>query len=137
MLISRHWHVPLQLGDLETFWYPQSVLEGLCEPWFSPCFDGDDLRAAQKSLLLFVLQYVPGRFGDALDSEIRFNAPSGFWHGLDLPHDVLARYMQTLALFLSRQARSFAAFLLLSRLHPLVPPFLFCSARYCYPCMCS
>ena len=37
-----------------------SVLDGLCALCLSPCLDGDALRAAQKSLLQFVLQYVPG-----------------------------------------------------------------------------
>ena len=106
------------------------MLDGLCAPWLSTCFDRDEPRAAQKSLLLFALHYVPGRFGDVLESEIRFVAPSGFLHGLDGPHDVLERLIQTVALFLSLHARFIAAFLLLLRLHPLFPPFPFSSARY-------
>ena len=129
MLNSSLWHVPLLLGTLETLWDPLSVLDGLCAPWLPPCFDGGALRAAQKSMLLFVLQYIPGPPYDALESEIRFVAPSGLSHGLDLPHDVLGHQIRTLALFLSLHARSFAAFLLLPRLHPVVPPFWFCSAR--------
>ena len=115
MLDSRCWHDPL-LRALETLWYPQSVLCGLRAHWLSPCLDGDALRAARNSLLLFVLQYVRCRIGDALHSEIRFVAASGFSHGLDMLHDMLERQMQTFALFLPFHARFFAAFLLLPRL---------------------
>ena len=43
---------------------------------FLPCLDEDALCAAKKSLVLFVLQYVPAQFADALQSEIQFAAPS-------------------------------------------------------------
>ena len=129
MLDSSLWHVPLLLGALETLWDPLSVLHGLCAPWLFPCHDGDALRAAQRSLLLFVLPYVPGPFDDALQCENRCLAPSRVSHGLDLPDVGLERLIQTVALFLSLHARFFAAFSLLPRLHPLVPPFPFCSAR--------